>query len=66
MGRPFAPNLSESGDHVYKIICGRGSHSKNGVGRMKIEMEELLRANGKEFYADMHHGWFLVRFRRIY
>lgn len=48
--------------HIYKIICGAGSHSKSGVGMMKVKLQEELEARNFDYHPDMSHGVFLVRF----
>ena len=55
------PNFKNGADHVFKIICGRGKGSKNGIPVLKVAIPKLLSNEGYEFYPDDFHGVFLVR-----
>lgn len=48
--------------HVFKIICGAGTHSRSGIGMMKLKMKEQLDKMHFDFYDNMNHGVFLIRF----
>jgi hypothetical protein len=34
--------LNYGEDHIFKIICGAGSHSINGEGKIKSAIKEML------------------------
>lgn len=55
------PNWN-SDTHVYKVICGAGMHSHSGKGKMKYQMKKQLEKKGFDFYPNMNHGVFLIRF----
>ena len=48
--------------HVFKIICGAGTHSRSGISMMKLKMKEKLDQMHFDFRGNMNHGVFLVRF----
>ena len=55
------PNFKNGFDHVFKIICGRGKGSKNGIPVLKVAIPKLLDSEGYEYFAENFHGVFLVR-----
>jgi len=48
-------------NHVLKIVCGRGSHSR-GRAVLKFEIPEFLKSRKFEIYNFEHDGVVLVRF----
>ena len=54
------PNSGDGLNHIFKIICGPGNHSKNGaqlVNAIPIELDKL----DLEYHLIREHGIFLVR-----
>ena len=64
MSNTFTPNLQDKVNHIFKIVCGAGKHSNYGPATLKKVIPTMLINNGYEFYGDMKHGYFLVRFCR--
>ena len=38
------PNMSDGKNHIFKIICGAGKHSKNGIGVNKQAINQYLKS----------------------
>ena len=56
----ISPNYGNQ--HVFKIICGAGNNSKTGKGMIKEIINETLMKSNYDFYPNIKHGVFLVRF----
>lgn len=59
--KKIMPNMNDKRNHVFKIICGAGKHSK-GPAVLKQTVLELLTAQNYDFHGDFKNGNFLVRF----
>ena len=59
----FEPNTGDGHNHIYKIICGAGKHSKNGA-KLKHEIPRQLENEGKDIYECEQHGVVLVRLEK--
>ena len=61
----FQPNIDDE-NHIFKIICGAGKHSK-GQAVLKDEVAKILKNQGYDHYCDndyYEHGNYLVRFNK--
>lgn len=56
----LAPNTNDGLNHVYKIICGVGNHSKGGAVLVKV-VPPLLDELCLEYHYVKQNGVFLVR-----
>ena len=57
----FPPNLQDGVNHVFKICSGGGKHCEH-VASLKFAVKSLLEEKKFDFYEEMNHGIFLVRF----
>jgi len=63
LGDRITPNVGDGKNHLFKVICGQGTHSAVEEGpRMKYAMKQWLMANNRDFTCSMHHGIFFVNF----
>ena len=55
------PNHGDGVHHVFKIICGAGTHGKQGgVIKHKVKEALLLRSDIEKVHCDDSHGVFYV------
>ena len=57
------PNVGNDADHIFKIICGKGYHSKEGLAVNKFAVKEWLDEKQYEYHPDFFNGVFLVRLK---
>ena len=55
-------NVGNGQDHLFKVICGQGTHSDENGPKMKGAMSEWLQENKRDYVASMHHGIFFIVF----
>ena len=55
------PNTGNSKDHLWKVVCGKGNHSRNRIGVLKYRVADWLETTDIEHCADMEGGVFLIR-----
>ena len=56
----LSANIGDDTNHVVKIVCGRGIHSK-GRAVLKYAIPEFLEEEGYDIYNNDEHGNVLVR-----
>ena len=55
-------NVGDGKNHLFKVICGQGTHSDENGPKMKGAMSEWLQEHKRDHIATMHHGIFFVNF----
>ena len=50
-------------NHVFKVITGAGNGSKRGMPVLKYKVEQYLKEKKFDFYSEINHGNFYVRFK---
>ena len=55
-------NVGNGKDHLFKVICGQGTHSDENGPKMKGAMSDWLQENKRDYVASMHHGIFFIVF----
>ena len=55
------PNVGNGRDHVYYVICGAGTHSKDHKAVLKFAVQEWLSERKLDYWDDMKNGIFFVR-----
>ena len=57
----LCPNTENKRDHLWKIVCGKGNHSQDKIGKLKYRVADWLESERIEHCADLDGGVFLVR-----
>ena len=61
----LCPNTANRKDHLWKIVCGAGSHSRNNIGLLKYKISDWLEHENIEHFGDLDNGVFLVRLTKM-
>ena len=62
----ISPNIPDGKNHVLKIICGAGNHSKEGATLLKNKIPQWLwEEKGFDIYVIETEGIILVRFEVV-
>jgi len=67
LGGRITPNVGDGKSHIFKILCGQGTHSEkdengNSLTVMKYAMKQWLIAHERPYTCSMHHGCFFILF----
>ena len=62
LGGRITHNTGDNKNHLFKVICGQGTHSDEEGPKMKYAMKQWLTANNRDYTCSMHHGIFFVNF----
>ena len=54
-------NVENGVDHIFKIICGAGKHSKDGHAILKPAVHRWLKDKKYDHHPNLEDGVFLVR-----
>lgn len=61
-GGRITHNVGDGKNHLFKVICGQGTHSDEDGPKMKYAMKQWLIAANRDYTCSMHHGIFFVNF----
>lgn len=59
------PNIKDGVNHILRLVCGAGTHSKDGMAVLKVKVPEWLEAQGFEINTNIYDGSVLVRFAKF-
>jgi len=62
LGGRITPNCGDGKHHLFKVICGQGTHSDENGPKMKYAMKQWLIANERAYTCTIHHGIYFVVF----
>ena len=57
------PNVGNSKDHIFYVICGAGTHSENNKAVLKYAVQEWLESQrpSLDYWEDVKNGVFFVK-----
>ena len=53
-------NCGDGTNHLFKVICGQGTHSDENGPKMKYAMKQWLTQTNVDHTASLHHGIYFV------